>query len=126
MKNYGAELILDIHKCDVETFTRSSIAQYFERLCKLIDMEAHDFYFWDYDNMDMTKEEWDALPPEVSGISAIQFIMTSNITIHALDKLRRVYVNIFSCKDFDPQMAEVFSRKWFRGTVISSQVIDRI
>ncbi len=123
MESYGKELILDIHKCDIDTFTRSSIAQYFERLCKLIDMEAHDFYFWDFKD---DPEGYEKAPDHIKGISAIQFITTSNITIHSLDKLKRVYINIFSCKDFDSNMAKVFTEKWFDGTIVNVKVIDRI
>jgi len=123
---YGKELILDIHKCDITTFTRKSIKKFYKKLCKLIHMEAHDLHFWDYEDMDMTLEEWDALPPNVRGISAIQFIMTSNITIHALDLLGCVYINVFSCKNFNSHIAKVFSENWFKGKAVKSEVIDRI
>ncbi len=39
-ENYGHELILDLHKCDTNTFTRQSIGEYFDELCELIGMQA--------------------------------------------------------------------------------------
>ena len=123
---YGVELILDLHDCDVSTFNRSSLKNYFVELCDLIDMDAHDLHFWDYQDMDMTEEEWAALPIHVKGTSAIQFIMTSNITIHTLDDLRKVFINIFSCKNFSASEAEKFTAKWFGGKAVNSTTIDRL
>lgn len=123
MKNYGKELILDIYECDISKFNRKDIQKYFEELCKVIDMEACDLHFWD--DLNTPENEKETLPHLV-GTSAIQFIKTSNITIHTLDILKRVYLNIFSCKDFDPIIAEEFTVKFFNGNVINSIVIDRI
>ena len=36
---YGHELILDLHGCNPETFTRDHLDRYFTELCELIDME---------------------------------------------------------------------------------------
>ena len=77
---------------------------------------------------------WDdyGVPPEeqeteshIKGTSAIQFIRTSNITIHTLDLMKNVYLNIFSCKDFDTNVAREFSQEWFKGKVANSHVIER-
>ena len=109
--NYGKELILDLHNCDPLTFTRASIERYFVQLCDLIDMQRCDLHFWD--DLD-TPEEEKQTSPHTTGTSAIQFILTSNITIHTLDILERVYINIFSCKDFNARTAANFSTDWFR------------
>lgn len=34
---YGKELILDIHYCAVQIFTRKMIKEYFNKLCDLLD-----------------------------------------------------------------------------------------
>ena len=46
-KSYGVELIIDLHGCDVTTFNRESLDNYFEKICKAIDMEKCERYFWD-------------------------------------------------------------------------------
>ena len=120
---YGKELILDLHECDVSTFTRESIKQFFIELCELIDMQRCDLHFWDDEGV---AEEDKQTSPHTTGISAIQFILTSNITIHTLDKLGKVFVNIFSCKDFDPHKAADFTRDWFKGRVAKGEVIQRL
>jgi S-adenosylmethionine/arginine decarboxylase-like enzyme len=123
MQYYGKELILDIHNCNEKTFTRESIEEYFKILCEKINMIRADLHFWD--DLYTPEEEKETLPHLV-GTSAIQFIKTSNITIHTLDIMKRVYLNIFSCKDFDEMVAEQFSVDWFGGYVVNSTVINRI
>jgi len=63
--------------------------------------------------------------PHLKGTSAVQFIETSNIVIHTLDILESVYLNIFSCKDFNADAAAKFSAEWFRGEIVDSNVIER-
>jgi len=120
---YGKELILDLDKCDETKFSRNSIEEYFRILCELIDMKRCDLHFWD----DLkTPEDEKQVSPHTVGTSAVQFILTSNITIHTLDLLRKVFVNIFSCKNFDPNIAENFTVNWFDGKVLSKYFIDRL
>jgi len=51
MNGFGAELILDLHGCDITTFNRESITNYFITLCKAIDMQREDLHFWDYEGV---------------------------------------------------------------------------
>ena len=120
---YGIELILDLHDCDVSTFTRDSISDYFAQLCDLIDMKREDLHFWD--DVGLNEEEKQT-SPHTQGTSAVQFILTSSIVIHALDQLRAVYINMFSCKPYDPKAAEEFTMKWFGAASGSARVIDRV
>ena len=120
---YGIELILDLHGCDSLKFTRKSISKYFEELCVLIDMKREELYFWD----DIGIPEGDKqTSPHTQGTSAVQFILTSSIVIHTLDQLEAVYINIFSCKHYDPKVAEKFSIKWFGATEFSSRILNRV
>ncbi len=120
---YGKELILDLHNCDKRTFTRDSISKYFKEPCRVIEMQACDMHFWD--DMDTPEDEKQTQPHTV-GTSAVQFILTSNITIHTLDLLGAVYVNIFSCKEFDDNTAKIFTADWFKGDVVNSQTVKRL
>lgn len=122
MKSYGKEVILDLHECDPSTFTRKSIEKFFIKLCKEIKMEREDLHWWDEEGV---PEDERYTEPHLVGISAIQFITTSNITIHTLELLKNVYLNIFSCKDFDADVAIEFSKNWFKGKVVTKKVIVR-
>ena len=119
---YGQELLLDLHDCDPSRFTRRQIGQFCEELCKLIDMERCDLYFWD--DVDVPEVEQQT-NPKTKGTSAVQFILTSTIVIHTLDLMKAAYVNIFSCKEFDTNEAAQFTAKWFRSTDWTAQVVTR-
>lgn len=120
---YGIELILDLHGCDATKFTRPSITAYFEQLCELIDMQREDLHFWDDVGL---SEEDKQTSPHTQGTSAVQFILTSSIVIHTLDQLKAIYINIFSCKAYNPKIAEKFTVEWFGATECSAKLIDRV
>ena len=120
---YGFELILDLHDCDAATFNRQSIEAYFVKLCDAIDMKRCELYFWDDEGL---PEEERQTSPHTKGTSAVQFILTSNITIHTLDLLKAVYVNIFSCKPYDKDVTEKLTREWFRAKTCRATLIERL
>lgn len=119
---YGVELILDMGNCNIAKFNRREIKSYFAQLCDLIDMKAEDLYFWDDFRVPEEKRQRN---PKTKGTTAIQFILTSNITIHALDLLRVVFVNIFSCKDYDIKLAEDFTVGFFGAKEHNAKAIKR-
>jgi S-adenosylmethionine/arginine decarboxylase-like enzyme len=121
-KRYGAELVLDLHECDPTTFTRNSLDSFFTELCELIDMEKCVVHFWD--DVGVPEEEQQTLP-HTKGTSAVCFILTSSIVVHTLDLMGAVYVNIFSCKDFDPDAAANFTASWFNGQTVSRAFLTR-
>lgn len=120
IKPYGIELILDLHECETP-FTRHTITQFMIKLCDLIKMERADLHFWDYE----TQEEKDEVPDHLAGTSAVQFISTSNVTIHALDRLKTVYLNIFTCSTLGRGITERFCEKYWRGKIDNSILVNR-
>jgi S-adenosylmethionine decarboxylase len=105
-KPYGLELLLDLKECDLSDLSREKLTAYFMRLCDLIGMKRHgEPVFW---------EDHSGLP-HLHGLSAIQFIETSNVVCHALPLLRAVYLNIFSCKTFDTETAQRFSVEFWKA-----------
>ena len=122
-QKYGIELILDLHGCDISNFNRVSIRNYFKQLCKLIDMQRCELHFWDDEGL---PEEERQTSPHTQGTSAVQFILTSSIVIHTLDQLKAVYINIFSCKEFDPSIVERFTVDWFSAKQCTARFLERI
>ena len=122
MQNYGYELILDIHDCAPESFNRESIDEFFTKLCDVIEMEKCEVHFWDDVGVPVDEQQTD---PHTKGTSAVCFILTSTIVVHTLDLLKTVYVNIFSCKGYDPEVAANFAKNWFKGEIKNSTFIDR-
>lgn len=119
---YGKELILDLHDCDASKFTRGDIEEFCADLCTLIDMERCDLHFWD--DVGVPEEERQ-VNPKTKGTSAVQFILTSTIVIHTLDLMKVAYVNIFSCKEFDTDVATRFTAEWFGSKEWTANVVIR-
>lgn len=119
---YGIELVLDMDSCNAVKFNRRDIKSYCKQLCELIEMEAEDIYFWDDFRV---PKELRQTNPKTKGTTAIQFILTSNITIHTLDLLGIVFVNIFSCKDYDTKIAEEFTVRFFEAKHSKTTIIER-
>ena len=109
---YGTELILDLHDCNVEKFHRKDIDDYFPRLCRKIGMEKCEVHFWDDVGVPIEERQ---TSPLTKGTSAVCFILTSTIVVHTLDELGAVYVNIFSCEEFDPVVARKFTDRFTRN-----------
>lgn len=129
---YGKELIIDIYGCDVSKFNRKELQKFFGEICEEIDMTACKLTFWD----DKWTWLWKLLffwdktiqyedRPHTKGTSAVQFIITSNITIHTLELLGECYINIFSCKEFDTDVAAEFTRRFFGGKIENKSVVIR-
>ncbi len=104
-KVFGEELTLDLYDCDNKLITsKEKIAQYAIELCELIDMKRFGEPFLEY------FAEHSEL---VAGYSLSQMIETSLISGHFSDFLNRAYINIFSCKTYDPKKALEFTKKYF-------------
>ena len=121
--SYGQELIIDLHNCNSARFTRRNIRNYFGQLCDLIDMKREKLCWWDDLHTPVEEKETE---PHLVGTSAVQFIKTSSIVIHTLDKLCKVFINIFSCKDFNEKTVIQFSEEWFEGRIVNKKIIRRI
>jgi S-adenosylmethionine/arginine decarboxylase-like enzyme len=52
---------------------------------------------------------------ELEGWSAMQFIETSSITIHADEVSGRCFIDVFSCQAFDPEIAAAIALAHFGG-----------
>lgn len=132
---YGFELVLDLHECDIERFSRYYLKEYFIMLCDTINMKRCRLVFWDDRWVKILNK---LLPwrwiwpgdvqtnPKTTGISAVQFILTSNVTIHMLTLRKAMYVNIFSCKSFDKDIAEDLTASYFGAKKCKARFIERI
>lgn len=117
---YGIEAIVDASGCDVSRFTRRDIDAFILELCERIDMNpALETYYWDEINGGACDD------PHLKGVSAFRFIETSNIVIHTLTLIRAVFINIFSCKTFDPDEVGKFVTEYFSAEKIAMSVVER-
>lgn len=109
-------MVLDLNECDTSKFTRRHLDDFFTGICRLIDMNRHGEPMYWFDNSEK---------PHLHGASAVQFIKTSNITLHALDKLQAVFINIFSCKEFDADAARDYCIRYFSAKRYHCEILVR-
>jgi len=115
--NYGLEEIIDLKGCDLSDLDRPKLSKFFVDLCDLIEMKRHgNPVFWE-NTSDI---------PHLRGVSGFQFIETSNVVCHPLPLLNAVYINIFSCKEFDTEKALSFCKKYWEATSETHNVVTRI
>ena len=53
---------------------------------------------------------------DLEGWSAMQFIETSSITVHADEVAGRCFIDVFSCRPFDAELAAAAAVEHFGGT----------
>ena len=59
------------------------------------------------------------------GYTLIQLIETSNIAAHFVEENNTMYLDVFSCKDFDPSIVKETVREYFDAQKFSSRVFLR-
>ncbi|MDD5504772.1 MAG: S-adenosylmethionine decarboxylase [Candidatus Omnitrophica bacterium] len=116
-KTFGYELILDLYDCDLDVMrSKDKLTEYVDTLCPLIKMEKYGNTMLEYFG---TKK------PHTKGYSLLQFIETSSITGHFSEHWRIAYINIFSCKNFDPKKAKEFTKFFFKASKVKARFIKR-
>lgn len=60
-----------------------------------------------------------------AGFSAIQLIETSNITCHFIEPNSTMYIDVFSCKEFDPADVLRIVDQYFAPTNTKQQFLTR-
>jgi S-adenosylmethionine/arginine decarboxylase-like enzyme len=119
--DYGQEVIVDVHDVPVEFFNKKSVRQFTEQLCDEIGMKRGPNHMWGDDNELGTKDN-----PKVDGLSCVQFLYSSSITIHALDELQKVFLNVFSCKTFDSEKVKQLVEQKIGGRIVSFHDFKRV
>jgi len=116
MDAWGLQTNLDIHGCDPRLIRDAgAIKEFVIRLCDLIKMKR----FGEPVIVDFGEDE------RVSGFSMIQLIETSLISAHFANQTDTAYIDIFSCKYYDPHRATEFSKNFFKGKDCNVNVVFR-
>ena len=121
--SYGKELIIDLHFANILKFNREDLGQFLDELCLgVLQVRPQERHFWDDEGVPKEERQTD---PKTVGTTVVQFLLFSNVTIHALTLLGKVYINIFVCRDFDINAAIVYCSQFFNATVANIQVVER-
>lgn len=121
---YGKEVIIDLSSADVSKFNRRNLATFLDRLClDILEVRPQDRYFWDDEEVPPWGRQTD---PKTKGTTVVQFLLFSNVTIHTLDLLGTVYINIFVCREFEIQKAVDYCQEFFSATKEKVTIVERI
>jgi len=103
---WGIASAIDIYECSPETIRDAdAIRRFVVELCNLIEMKR----FGETQVVHFGEDE------RVAGYSMVQLIETSLISAHFANLTNAVYLDVFSCKPYDPEVVEAFSREFFGG-----------
>jgi S-adenosylmethionine/arginine decarboxylase-like enzyme len=115
MSYWGYHLLLNAHKCVPATIrTRSVIRDFANDLVKQIDMVPYG-------------------KPQIvmfgtgnkKGYTLVQLIETSNICAHFVEETDDFYLDVFSCKDFKPEVVKDVVDYYFRPREVKTQLMAR-
>lgn len=113
---WGWHLVLNLYDCLPERIQSAEvIRQFVIDLCDLIEMRR----FGEPTIVNFGDD------PRVAGYSLVQLIETSNICAHFADESSAVYIDIFSCKQFDPEIAAAFCIETFGAQNSAATFISR-
>ena len=96
--------------------SKKRLQEYTDKLCKLIKMKKFGKTLIPY---------FGEKNPVTKGYSLVQLIETSSITGHFSEYWRTAYINIFSCKEYDQNLAKDFTRKFFKAKRIKVTFLTR-
>ena len=114
---YGQELIIDLYECDFKKISQKKyIQQYSNKLCRLIKMKKFGKALIPYFGLKK---------PHTKGYSLVQLIETSSIVGHFSESEKSAYINIFSCKEFDAELAKKFTQKFFGAKKMKTRFLTR-
>jgi len=60
-----------------------------------------------------------------AGYTLVQLIETSNIIAHFAEETDDMYLDVFSCKEFNPEDVETMVRSYFQPKFLTQQLILR-
>ena len=115
---WGYELILDCAGCHVPSIqSKDNVYNFLKHLVRVIDMEPIG-----EPRIEYTAAEF----PDKAGFTAVQIIVTSSIVMHFIDSTGELYMNLFSCKEFDNDIVigcvkEAFLPKKIRTNFLTRQ-----
>ncbi len=114
---WGLHTTLDLHDCDPDSIRDADkIKRFVVELCDLIEMKR----FGDTTVVHFGEDE------KVAGYSMVQLIETSLISGHFANSTNAAYIDIFSCKEYDPDVVMDFAMDFFGSDKGTAKVILRI
>jgi S-adenosylmethionine/arginine decarboxylase-like enzyme len=124
----GLHIIMDARVVDCSVFNQEKIIHLFEQIVQALDMKPIDsprVYEVPVDQAILERVKITGKFEDEGGISAIQVISTSHLSIHAWPLQKYFALDAFSCKDFDEHKALSIIRETMGVTTENTMVINR-
>ena len=113
---WGIASAIDIYECDPAKIRDAElIKQFVVDLCELIKMKRYG----ETQVIHFGEDE------KVAGYSMVQLIETSLISAHFANLSNATYLDVFSCKAYDPERVRRFAQDYFNGRSSSLNVTFR-
>jgi len=115
LTTWGKHLILDAASCSPHMIRSPVVIRNFAKdLVRRIDMVAYG-------------------EPQIvlfgtgnkKGYTLVQLIETSNICAHFVEENQSMYLDVFSCKDFDPVVVKEAVSDYFEAQTMHARVLER-
>jgi|TARA_R110002020_G_scaffold168523_5_gene357366 S-adenosylmethionine decarboxylase len=114
---WGYHALFDCRSCPIERVTsEENIREFINEIVSAIDMKSYG------EPMIAHFATHDA---DASGYSFCQMIETSNITGHFSDKTGDCYIDVFSCKEYDTDVAAGVIDDFFRPEEVKMRYFKR-
>ncbi len=115
---FGWELILDIYQCNPDKVrSRDEIVAFIIQLCSdILHMKLYG---------KPILERFGHNRPETTGYTVVQLVETSSVVAHFSELKNSVYLEIFSCKPYDPAIVSDFCRHFFEAEVVKESFLER-
>ena len=113
---WGLLSSLDIENCDPDLIrSADAIREFTYQLCDLIKMKR----FGECNVVNFGEDE------RVAGFSMFQLIETSCISAHFANQTNSTYLDVFSCKMYDPKAVAEFTKSYFKAGTYRLHVTER-
>ncbi len=114
-RNWGKQFLFDGYECNhVNIRSKLTITDFVLELVQAIDMVAYGspqvVHFGSGDK---------------AGFTLVQLIETSNIVCHFIEETNAMCLDVFSCKDFDPEVVIDVIEKYFSPKYFNTEIIYR-
>ena len=104
---WGIASAIDIYNCDPDKIRDDkTIRKFVGELCEFIEMKR----FGETQVVHFGEDE------RVAGYSMVQLIETSLISAHFANLTNTTYLDVFSCKLYDPEKVKNFAQDFFGGS----------
>ena len=116
-KPWGQHLVLDFDGCPFELLSsKDNILAWIKDLVESIDMVAYG---------EPVIEHFATHSHDAAGYTLLQMIETSAISAHFAENIGQLYIDIFSCKPYDNQLAIDVCKKYFQPNEIRQTSLIR-